>query len=550
MAGVIDNAWAEIRAGRAAQATALLRKHLAVRPKDADAWLVLSHACLGGGDVAAALASAQRAAVLVPQAAAAWAAVAAAGLMSGDEAGGGAAFERAAAIAPADAAVYRAWGDALIKSFRQDEAVRVLQRGVEHAGDDAGLLLSLCYAINVAGRATPREEREWHERLARASGFGEPSARATDAMPAREARDAGMPLRVAILSADFREHSCAFFLEKPLGAIDPARVSLYLYSTTGAPDATTQRFRALGVWRECGTMTPDQLAAQARADAIDVLIDANAWTVPSHMPALARRLAPVQVTYLGYPATTGLGAMDRRIVDDITDPAGSDDACSERLLRVPGCFVCFGAGADWPEPRATAYQRGEGAPVFGSFNNAAKISPGVVEVWSRVLRETPGAKLVLKAAGLKGAAGERLRDRFASRGIGRERLEFRAFTQTTREHVDLYSRVDVALDPFPYNGTTTTCEALWMGVPVVTMCGDRHRARVGASLLAAVGRGEWIASDEDAYVGIATSLAGDRAKLGELRRTLRAQVSGSGLCDAAGFARRFEEAIWRAWRGG
>ncbi|MBI1189506.1 MAG: hypothetical protein GC200_02340 [Tepidisphaera sp.] len=470
--------------------------------------------------------------------------------MSGDEAGGGAAFERAAAIAPADAAAYRAWGDALVKSFRQDEAVRVFLRGVEHAGDDAGLLLSLCYAMNVAGGATPREEREWHERLARASGLGEPATRAADATAPRSPRDAGTPLRVAILSADFREHSCAFFLEKPLGAIDPARVSLYLYSTTGAPDATTRRFRSLGVWRECGTMTPDQLAAQARADAIDVLIDANAWTVPSHMPALGRRLAPVQVTYLGYPATTGLNAMDRRIVDDITDPAGSDDACSERLLRVPGCFVCFGAGADWPEPRSTAYQRGEGAPVFGSFNNAAKISPRVVEVWARVLRETPGARLVLKAAGLKGAAGERLRDRFASHGIERERLEFLAFTATTREHVDLYSRIDVALDPFPYNGTTTTCEALWMGVPVVTLCGDRHRARVGASLLTAVGRGEWIAASADEYVAIATALALDSQRLQTLRKSLRAGVAGSQICDVKAFARRFEDAVSAAWSRG
>ncbi len=549
LANAVETSWQKIQSGNAKEGLALLRRHLAIRPRDADAWLALAHAGLLAGDLAGCIAAAERARVLLPGRPEPLMMLGGARLAMGDTAGARA-FEQAIALDPHSPAPFRAWGDALIRTFRQDEAALVLREGVRILGDDPALLLSLSYALNVAGGASPQEERAWHQRLAMASGGGQvrPGGSRTG--------ESGRPLRVAILSADFREHSCAFFLLAPLKAIDPARVALFLYSTTRQPDSYTERFQTLGTWRDCGRLSVEQVVSQARADAIDLLIDASGWTVASHIPALAARLAPVQVSYLGYPATTGLTTMDFRIVDATTDPHGSDADCTERLLRLAGCFVCFSPETDWPTPALTPFQRGVGPPVFGSFNNAAKISPGVVALWSRLLRQTPGSRLLLKAAGFQGAYGERLRERFVSAGVEAARIEFADFSPTTAEHMRLYSRVDVALDPFPYNGTTTTCEALWMGVPVVSLTGDRHRARVGASLLASVGRQTWLAEDDNHYVDLASGLVAKPAGLealrvgagGEASGGLRAQIQSSPLCDAPSFARQFEAALAAAWQ--
>jgi predicted O-linked N-acetylglucosamine transferase (SPINDLY family) len=265
----------------------------------------------------------------------------------------------------------------------------------------------------------------------------------------------------------------------------------------------------------------------------------------------ARKPAPVQVTWLGYSNTTGLQANDYRLVDEVTDPPGASEVyASETLLRLAGGFLCYGGTKDAPEPAAPPCLK-TGAITFGSFNNPAKVSASTFDVWAQLLTRVAGARLLLKG---KQFADEATRASFLARlgerGIAAERVQLVAWLPSSTAHLALYEQIDIALDPFPYNGTTTTCEALWMGVPVVTLRGDRHCARVGASLLSQVGLTDWIAGSVDDYIEIALALAANPAKLDALRRSLRQRVAASSLCDGSGFARKMENAyrtIWKSW---
>jgi protein O-GlcNAc transferase len=258
----------------------------------------------------------------------------------------------------------------------------------------------------------------------------------------------------------------------------------------------------------------------------------------------------VQVTWLGYPNTTGLDAIDYRLVDAVTDPAGEADAfASEALMRLPGGFLCYAARDDAPTP-ATPPCLLNGFVTFGSFNNPAKLSAATLDVWAQVLARVPQARLLLKGKPFGDAATRALfLQRIAERGVAADRVELVAWLPD-QAHLALYDRVDIGLDPLPYNGTTTTCEALWMGVPVVTLRGDRHAGRVGASLLTQIGSTDLIADSGEAYVTTAAALAGDPARLADLRRSLRPRMAASSLCDGAGFARKVEDAyrtMWARW---
>jgi predicted O-linked N-acetylglucosamine transferase (SPINDLY family) len=250
------------------------------------------------------------------------------------------------------------------------------------------------------------------------------------------------------------------------------------------------------------------------------------------------------VSWLGYPNTTGLGAIDYRISDGIADPAGEERYYTERLLRLDRCFVCYRPREDAP----AVVEPASGAGItFGSFNTLAKLSPGTIGLWAAVLRAAPGSRLYLKAGALADAGTcARVREGFAAAGIGADRLRLEGWTARPQEHVALYGEVDIGLDPVGYNGTTTTCEALWMGVPVVSLRGDRHASRVGASLLSAVGLGELVAAGPEEYVALAAGLARDTARRKALRAGLRERMRGSALCDAPAFARALEAAFLTA----
>jgi predicted O-linked N-acetylglucosamine transferase (SPINDLY family) len=269
-------------------------------------------------------------------------------------------------------------------------------------------------------------------------------------------------------------------------------------------------------------MPHNAIDAFIRSRNIDVLLELGGHSGEPRLLALIEKPAPVVISAIGYPNTTGVPAIEWRLVDAITDPVGSERFCTEQLLRIDPCFLCYTAPTSAPEP---AMPDASQPITFGSFNNATKIGARSVELWARVLQAVPGSRLLMKAQSLTDSTGRKvILERFAAAGIAPDRLELVAYTKTRDEHLRLYNRVHVALDTVPYNGTTTTCEALWMGVPVVTTLGDRHAARVSASLLHAAGHPELVASDADAFVRIAASLAQDRPRLDALRTSLRTSL--------------------------
>jgi predicted O-linked N-acetylglucosamine transferase (SPINDLY family) len=296
------------------------------------------------------------------------------------------------------------------------------------------------------------------------------------------------------------------------------------------------------------------VAQAIRADAPDILIDLAGHTgLDNRLPLFARRLAPVQVTYLGYPNTTGVPAMDYRFTDAIADPVGEADAlATEKLVRFAPTAWCYAPPPEAPPVTPLPCLKA-GYVTFGSFNDLSKITDRALALWSRILQGVPNSRLRLKGRGLgEGAVRTHVNERLTRAGIAAKRVDLLERTADTQQHLALYGEIDVALDTFPYHGTTTTCEALWMGVPVVSQAGNRHVSRVGASLLTAVGHPEWSAANADEYVRIVNDLAGNVEKLAVTRVRLRDEVAASSLCDARSQSQRFSEALracWAAWCG-
>ena len=316
-------------------------------------------------------------------------------------------------------------------------------------------------------------------------------------------------------------------------------------------DSKTDELKQLADnWRDIKKLNDSEVARLVTSDGIDILVDLAGHTADNRLGVFTRKPAPVQVSYIGYPASTGMLAMDYRFTDDLADPPGQTEHLhTETLLRLPNGFLCYQppvAGAVTLLPCAD-----KGYVTFGSFNNLAKVNEAVIEVWSRLLRQMPGSRLLLKSKSLKYMGVQRnLYRLFAERGINEAQIDMVGWAGSMEEHLDLYCQVDIALDTFPYNGTTTTCEALFMGVPVVTLAGQEHVGRVGVSLLTHAGLEEFIANSEDAYIKLATSWAGNVQALTALRKQLRVRVSESDLCDALYKTRDIESAyrtIWIDW---
>jgi predicted O-linked N-acetylglucosamine transferase (SPINDLY family) len=383
------------------------------------------------------------------------------------------------------------------------------------------------------------EHREWGRII---------QARISPLDPIELDRDPLRRLRVGYLSPDFREHSVASFIEPVLKLHDRSRFEVWCYSNLPLPDDTTTRIKAaVDGWRDVDKLSDGETARLIREDRIDILVDLSGHTANSRLAVLAARPALVQMTWLGYPNTTGLRTIDYRITDWVADPAGEDAYYSEELLRLEGCFLCYRPDPNTPEVAPLPALK-SGHVTFGSFNNFSKINPGVLQLWAEVLKQVPGSRLLLKCPALTDTT---VRDRVSAAlqalGIGAERVELLGHTPTRQEHLALYAGVDIALDTFPYNGTTTTCEALWMGVPVLSLAGKHHAGRVGAALLNAAGLADWLADTPESFVAIAQTMAADVTGLARLRGSLRGQLADSPLCDAADFVRRLEEAMLKVW---
>lgn len=355
-------------------------------------------------------------------------------------------------------------------------------------------------------------------------------------------------LRVGYLSSDFREHSVASFIEPVLRQHDRGRFEVCCYSDLPVADETTRRIKAsVEAWRDIDKLPDDQVAQLIRKDHIDILIDLAGHTGNNRLGVFAAKPAPTQMTWMGYPNTTGLSAIDYRITDSIADLAGEDGCYSEKLLRLDGCFLCYQPDLNAPEvaplPALT-----NGYVTFGSFNNFSKVNPGVLQLWADVLKQVSNSRLLLKCPALTDAGvRNRVSTALQTLGIDPGRVELLGHTRTRQEHLALYGQVDIALDSFPYNGTTTTCEALWMGVPVLSLAGKHHAGRVGATLLNAAGLQDWLAKTPEAFITAAQMRATAWEELDQFRRLIRGKLKDSELCDAEGFVRNLEMAMRRIW---
>jgi len=352
-------------------------------------------------------------------------------------------------------------------------------------------------------------------------------------------------LRIGYVSPDFRQHAVAFFFGPVLAAHDRDRCEVFCYDNGVADDGVTDQMRGQAEhWRKIAPLDDATVAEIIRRDEIDVLVDLAGHTARNRLLVFARQPAPVQVTWLGYPNTTGMAAMDYRITDEICLPPGDDTRHGpETLLRLPGVFCCYQPPPDCP-PETVPMDGAERPLTFCSFNNLAKVSSATIAAWAEILQAHPGARLLLKSPGADDPGTQAVvRGRFDGQGVAPKRIHFNGEALPMRRHLELYQQCDIALDPFPYNGTTTTCEALLMGVPVITLAGTTHGSRVGASLLTCVGLPELIAANPSAYVQAVAALAADPARRAELRGSLRLRLRHSLLGQARPFTRNLEAAL-------
>ena len=399
-------------------------------------------------------------------------------------------------------------------------------------------LMCLNYDETTDGEALLREHRRW-------GTYQE--TRFTPLPGVAKGTSFPKPLKLGFVSADFKRHSVAYFLEPLLEALNKDEVQVYLYADVPNPDEVTDRLKTQAhQWRDLRGLTDDQAARLVRDDGIHVLIDLAGHTAGNRLPLFVLKPAPVQATWLGYPATTGLSRIAWRLTDPIADP--DDTGHSERLMRLPG-FLCYRPDDNAPKV-APAPALQSGFVTFGSFNALAKLTSHDLTLIGRILAEVPGSRFLLKARPLADeGVKQRLLTRMSHHDIDPLRIDLLGRAPDAANHLALYDKIDIALDPVHYNGTATTCEALWMGVPVIALAGNRHAARVGASILTRAGLPHLIAGADSAYVALAKELAGDIPALGEARLKQRTQIATSSLCDKQAFAANFTAALKQMWEG-
>lgn len=403
----------------------------------------------------------------------------------------------------------------------------------------SNLLFSLSFAENVAPDAYLREALTFG-RIAR-EAVQPYTEWSVDATP-------GAPLRVGFVSGDLRSHPVGYFLEGVLAHVDPSRMRFYAYSTRSIEDALTARIKPhFAVWRTLVGLDDEQAARAIHDDGIQVLLDLSGHTDSNRLPVFAWKPAPVQASWIGYFASTGLAAIDYVLGDEWVLPPDEASHFIERPWRLPHGYLCFTP----PEPPVeidASRREAEAAPTFGYLGDFSKVNDRVAAVWARILSRVSGSKLFLKAFQF-GDETEReaARKRFAALGIGAERLVLEG-PSPRAEYLAAYNRVDLTLSPFPYPGGTTTAESLWMGVPVLCRRGDRFLGHLCESVVRSVGLDDWIAADDDDYIEKAIGFVRDRQALATLTSTLRARVLASSLTDAPRFARTLEDTFAAMWR--
>jgi protein O-GlcNAc transferase len=526
------------RLGRKAEALDAVEKALLRNPDDADLLIHRAKFLYDVGDDLRAIPAIRAAIPLAAVPAALLTRLGVALCRSGHAREGEAVWRKILREQPRSGAVLGNLAGAVSQQGRIEEALGIYERA---AAAGAGLvagsnrLLTMHY-VPGSPDALFEAHRAW----------GQCMELSSQAAPGRRVRR--RRLRIGYVSGDFRVHSVARFAEPLLASHDRDRFEIHCFANHPGADLVTARFRRLAqAWWDIRNLGDDEGADLVRKAGIDILVDLSGHTAHHRLGIFARKPAPVQITYLGYPDTTGLTAMDYRFTDSVADPPGvSDRFHTETLIRLDPGFLCF---RPWYArlPIATALENRRRV-TLGCFAIRQKLSVAVLEAWSRILSSSPGTRLYLKCRSFadKQARAD-MRAFFRQRGIDDDRLLIEPHQQSLKQHLMSYQRVDLMLDPFPYNGTTATCEALWMGVPVLTRAGDAHVSRVGASILSQMELGELVAVSEESLVGKALDLI-ESGKLQSLRRGLRGRMQRSPLRDEPGLARRIESACWRAWR--
>jgi len=410
----------------------------------------------------------------------------------------------------------------------------------------SNILYNLCNLDDTTAESVAREHIQIADR------FYPPTPATKQYALTPESSSTGRPVHIGYLSGDFCTHSVAAFIEPVLMHHNTRHFSIYCYSNTQRPDETTERLKGYHVtWRNIYGQQADTVVSAMRADGIDILVELSGHTAGNRLDICALKPARIMVSWLGYPHSSGLSQIDYFLTDAACDPPGmTEHLYREQLWRLPGSFCCYLPPVSFPAV-APAPCHSAGVMTFGCFNNFSKVTESMIAVWAEILRRVAGSRLCLKSLALGGAALQTsIRKKFISAGITADRLLFQDYTESQFQHMALYGKVDIALDTYPYHGTTTTCEALWMGVPVVTRAGTCHAARVGVSLLSSLGLADLVATSQEEYVDKAVQLAHDRQRREHLREHLRLLIAQSPLMDAPGLTRDVENAYRGMIRAG
>ena len=573
------------QAGRLKKAEKFYRQVLLLDPVHPEALYHLGMIAGSMGEYQAAVTFFLRAIELNPDRAYLHFYIAAAYELLGDPAKADQAYRRAATLEPKNPEIFFRWGK-FLSNHRLNEAAALLQYALKldpqdtmrsdiniclfevlYSSGEIERLIDICKA-QLARKKDPavhslmllclHYRSTWsRERIFEAHrAFDENYGRKQPVILHGKDRNPDRKLRIGYLAVDFQKHLGGYFIKPLLDLYDRSQFEIYLYHLPILgklrTDETTDHLRRQATaYRPISDPNDEELSKRIRADGIDIMVDLCGHTPGNRLMAFARKPAPVQVTWLGYADTTGMSAIDYRVVDEISDPPNESEALvTEKLVWMQGGFLGLAPSPDAP-PVGELPVLSNRHVTFGSFQIIQKHSDEVLALWAKILSQVPESRLLLKTLYFDREYNRVIfRDRLAALGVSTERIEL---IGSTEGHLEYYNKLDIALDTFPYNGTISTCDALWMGVPVVTLYGDRHVARVGGSILTHAGLGDLVAKTQADYLRIAVALANDLPRLAALRRSMRHRLSHSPLCDTARLTRSMEiayRAMWRQWCAG
>jgi protein O-GlcNAc transferase len=448
---------------------------------------------------------------------------------------------------PHSAIAYDSLGSAYLSQGEPNNAEDSYRRALQIDPRNSSVYSNLLFSLNY----NPRYDAEaiLKEHLQFANKFGEPSLSIISSY-ANE-RNPDRRLRIGYISPDFRRHAVAYFIEPVLNEHNHDHFEIFCYSNSLIQDEVTKRIQEhADQWHKVVGMSDEEVAELIRKEEIDILVDLAGHTAGNRILVFARKPAPIQVSWIGYLATTGLSTMDYKISDNYADPSGkTEQFYTEKLLRLPGSFLCYLPDKESPDVNPLP-ALSKGHTTFGSFNNFAKMNAEVFSLWAKILNELPDSDLILKAKSFHDVnTCQYAINMFGERGIAAERITLQP-SDPAPKYLQSYNLVDIGLDTFPFNGATTTCEAMWMGVPVITLAGTSYHSRSGVSALSNVGLTRLIANSPDEYISIAVNLSKDLRKLQSLREHLRGMMKDSPLCNAKGFTADLEKcyrSIWEEW---